>query len=86
MGHRWLAGVLVPQGSIVERWDDAEQKWIYVDCMHPDSADQYKRDNPYAPLSESNHRSAYSEALANVHALFDPRRSKESGETSGRTG
>lgn len=87
-GHRWMNvmghKILMPQGSIVEQWDETEQKWIYVDCMHPDSAEQYKRPDPYAPHSKSNHRTAYSEALANVHALFDPRGSKKSGKASGR--
>jgi hypothetical protein len=40
LGLRELHGVMTPQGSIVERWDDKLAAWVYVTCVHPDDAEQ----------------------------------------------
>lgn len=33
-GHRWLFGVLIRCGTIVEKFDG--EKWIFVDIIAPD--------------------------------------------------
>lgn len=41
LGHRWIAGLLTPQGHIVEEWNAERSLWIYVDCLHPNDAEPF---------------------------------------------
>lgn len=39
LGYRTMFGILILQGAIVEKLID--DKWVYVDCMHPEDAHYY---------------------------------------------
>lgn len=55
LGHRRIHGLLVPQGAIIERYSNADNRWVYVDCMHPADAEQFIKSHENLPTQRPDH-------------------------------
>lgn len=59
LGHRRLVGgifgekgMIFKSGSIVEKWDEVNQIWIYVNQVHPDDTIKITKDHEVRKMQE----------------------------------